>query len=268
MLLARLLAPLALAALAACATIVPPPAAPPAGRDPQAAWAAVLERFVDEEGRTDFRGLAADRGDLDAYVAWVAQVSPASEPALFPTDGDRLAYYLNSYNALAMYNVIAAGFPETLEGYRKVPFFFLRKLQVGGKPMTLYAYENDVIRPTGDERVHFAMNCMTKALPRLPRHPFIAASIDAELEREAGRFFAEPRNLELDPARRVVRLSEILRFYTGDFTKEAPSLVAYVNRYREGSSAIPEDYKVEFIKYDWRVNYQPAPAGGPAAASR
>jgi hypothetical protein len=112
MLLARLLATLALAALAACATVVPPPAAAPAGRDPQAAWAAVLERFVDEEGRTDFRGLASDRADLDAYVAWVARTSPASEPALFPTDGDRLAYYLNSYNALAMYNVIAAGFPR------------------------------------------------------------------------------------------------------------------------------------------------------------
>jgi hypothetical protein len=80
---------------------------------------------------------------------------------------------------------------------------------------------------------------MAKACPRLPRRPFTAAGIDAELEREARRFFAEPRNLELDPARRTVRLSEILRFYTEDFTKEAPSLIAYANRYREASSADP-----------------------------
>lgn len=263
--LARLLAPLALAALAACATLVPPPAAAPAGRDPQAAWVSVLERFVDEEGRTDFRGLAADRGDLDAYVAWVARTSPASEPALFPTEADRLAYYVNSYNALAMYNVIAADFPETLEGYRKVPFFFLRKLQIGGEPTTLYAYENDTIRPTGEERVHFALNCMAVACPRLPRRPFTAAALESELDRETRRFFAEPRNLELDPARRVVRLSEILRFYTRDFTKEAPSLVAYVNRYREPAAQIPDDYEVEFIKYDWRVNYQPDGRPDPAA---
>jgi hypothetical protein len=265
--LARLLALLTLAALTACATLVPPPAAVPARRDPQAAWAAVLERFVDDEGRTDFHALAADRADLDAYVAWVARTSPASDPALFPTEGDRLAYYLNSYNALAMYNVIAAGFPETLEGYRKVPFFFLRKLQVGGRPMTLYAYENDLIRPTGEERVHFALNCMAKACPRLPRRPFTSAGLDVELEREARRFFAEPRNLQLDPGRRTVRLSEILRFYTEDFTRKAPSLVAYANRHRADSPPIPDDYKVEFIKYDWRVNQQPPP-GPPAAAPR
>ena len=116
----------ALLLLGACATIVPTPTSTVAGRDPQEAWASVLERYVDDQGRVDFQGVAADRGDLDTYVAWVARVSPASNPELFPSQADRNAYYLNSYNALAMYNVIDAGIPETLEGLRKVPFFFFR----------------------------------------------------------------------------------------------------------------------------------------------
>jgi hypothetical protein len=257
-----------LLAISACATAVPPPAAPAAGRDPQEAWAAVLRRFVDEEGRVDFAGLARDRGDLDAYVAWVYRVSPASDPALFPGRPDRLAYHVNAYNALAMHNVLAAGIPETLAGWRKVPFFFLREVQVGGEPMSLHAYENRVIRPLGEERVHFALNCMVRGCPRLPRTPFTAGAIDAELDLETRRFFAEPRNLAVDPDRRAVRVSEILRFYTEDFLAKAPSVVAYVNRHRAGPP-IPADYRVEFIPYDWRINDQPDDYGtGVAAAAR
>lgn len=239
----------------ACATFVPPPTGPVTARDPQAAWAEVLRKHVDEQGRVDFQGLAADRAELDAYVAWVAQVSPASDPALFPTEQDRVAHYINSYNALAMYNVLDAGIPETLAGVRKVPFFFLRQVQIGGERMSLYAYENRIIRPTGEERVHFALNCMAAGCPQLPREPFTATGLDAELDREAKEFFAEARNLAVDPERKLARVSEILKFYTEDFLADAPSLVAYINRYR--ATPIPSDYDVAFIPYDWRVNNQP-----------
>lgn len=251
------LALLLAATLAACATTVPAPpvAAPPA--PPTEAWARVLERFVDADGRVDFDALARDRADLDRYVAWVYAVGPANAPQLFPTRAHVVAYHLNAYNALAMYNVIEDGIPASLAGPKKVEFFALRRLQVGGVPLSLYAYENDVIRPLGEERVHFALNCMVVACPRLPRTPFEAATLEAALERETRAFFAEPRNLAVDPAARTVRLSEILRFYTGDFLAKAPSLVAYVNRYR--APPIPLDWRVEFIPYDWTVNRRRAP---------
>ncbi|MGH3849573.1 MAG: DUF547 domain-containing protein, partial [Pseudonocardiaceae bacterium] len=112
-----------------------------------------------------------------------------------------------------------------------------------------------VIRRLGEERVHFALNCMAVSCPRLPRMPFHAATLDAELAREARQFFAEPRNVEVDTAGRTVRLSEILSFYPEDFLAKAPSLIAYANRYR--ATPIPADYRVAFIPYDWTVNRQP-----------
>jgi hypothetical protein len=36
---------------------------------------------------------------------------------------------------------------------------------------------------------------------------------------------------------------------------DAPLLVACVNRYQP--TPIPEDYEIEFIDYDWRINNQP-----------
>ena len=239
--------------LGGCAQLVPAPAVEPAA-DPAGAWARVLERFVDDAGRVDFAGMARDRADLDRFVAWVYAVSPASTPRRFPTREHALAYHLNAYNALAMYNVLERGIPQSLAGLEKVDFFVLRKLTVGGIALSLHAYENEVIRPLGEERVHFALNCMVRGCPRLPRVPFHAENLDESLAAEARRFIGEPRNVRVDPARRAVHLSGIFDLYTEDFLAVAPSLIAYINRHR--AERIPEDYKVFFNPYDWTVNRQ------------
>lgn len=125
---------------------------------------------------------------------------------------------------------------------------------VGGVAMSLYAYENEIIRALGEERVHFALNCMAAGCARLPRTPFRAATLDAELDREARRFFDEPRNVRVDRARRVLLLAEILKFYAEDFLAKAPSLAAYANRYRR--EKVPEDFAIEYIPHDWTVAAQ------------
>lgn len=245
--------------LVGCAQLVP---APGAGAitdrgAAEAAWARVLARRVDDRGRVDFAGLGRDRADLDRFVAWVYENGPGNRPALFGGRADILAYHLNAYNALAMYNVLAAGVPRSIAEYGIVRFFWLRRVKVGGEPISLYRYENEVIRPLGEERVHFALNCMAVHCPHLPRQPFHAATLEADLEREARQFLNEPRNVQVDPLRRVVRLSEIFDFFPEDFLAKAPSLVAYVNRYR--TAPVPTGYAVEFIQYDWTVVGQAAP---------
>ncbi|MEO6596281.1 MAG: DUF547 domain-containing protein [Planctomycetota bacterium] len=233
---------------AACATSVPPPKIDLAGKDPQAAWARVLATSVDPEGRIDFTGMAKASADLDTYVAWVAQVDPVSRPELFPNKADQIAFGINSYNALAMYNVLHGGVLPV----DTTTFFYFRELQLGGRWTSLYAYENDVIRPLGEERVHFALNCMVRACPRLPQQPFAAATLDQQLGAAAREFFGKPLHANVNDAAHTVRFSQILEFYTGDFLKQAPSLIAYANRHR--STPIPADYKVEFTPYDWTLN--------------
>ena len=128
--------------------------------------------------------------------------------------------------------------------------------------MSLYALENNVIRPLGDERMHFALNCMVVGCPRLPRTAFAPEKLDAQLDNEARRFFAETRNLQILPERRLARVSAILEFYSEDFLAKSPTLIAYVNRYAPG--AIPEDFAIEFVAYDWTVNDRSRRAAGAA----
>jgi hypothetical protein len=244
----RLVLALVLAAsLAAIATgQATDPAVPPG-------WASVLERFVDEYGRVDFEGIAQAPADLDSAVAYIASTSPESNPSLFANREAMLAYYVNAYNALAMFNVVDSGISGSLTGPQKFRFFWVKRFKVGGRPMSLYALENDVIRPMGDERVHFVLNCMSVGCPRLPRTPFSSANLTRSCRRRTQLpFFSEKRNLTILSDASEVKVSEILKFYCEDFLRTSPDLTAYINGYL--AAKIPNGYKVEFIDYDWTVN--------------
>lgn len=184
----RALLILAMAFISGCATLVPTPAlqdSTPASAT--AAWERVLERHVDVLGRVDYAGLAREQEDLDRFVAWVAAHGPNGAPAQYPGKQQVLAHHLNAYNALAMYNVLHAGVPRSLEDYGLVNFFWLRELRIDGKQQSLYAYERS-IRALGEERIHFALNCMAAGCPRLPRAPFRAETLEADLDGRRGAF--------------------------------------------------------------------------------
>lgn len=247
--------------LAGCTSLAPPrgldvpaPATAQNAAPPYAAWERVLQQFVDAEGRVDFAKLAQNRADLDQFVGYIWQYDPRNQPQAFPTRNHVLAWHINAYNALAMYQVLADGIPETLAGLKKVRFFALTKVQIGGQPTSLYQFENKVIRPMGEPRIHMALNCMSISCPRLPRFPFSGERLEAQLQQETERFVAEARNVEQDDANQVLRVSEIFKLYRDDFLQQAPSLTAWINRYRK--TALPETYRVEFISYNWGINKQ------------
>jgi hypothetical protein len=98
---------LALLMINACTSVVPIPELShnqPIG-NPLDAYVRVLQTYVNERGEVDFPKLQKQRTDLDTYVAYVAQLSAST----ISNPDARLAHYINSYNALSMYNVLACG---------------------------------------------------------------------------------------------------------------------------------------------------------------
>lgn len=244
------------AAAVGCATQVrmPDAEASRSSLEPIQSWAEVLKKFVDANGAIDFQGLAKDRRDLDDYVHYIATHGPRLTPSQFETPELRLAHYVNAYNALSMYTVLAKNIPKTNAGFKKVSFFFWQKLMIDGERMSLAAYEDDIIRKVGDPRIHFALNCMAVSCPRLPKTPFRAETLDAELDRETKYFFAEARNLKVDRDKKMARVSEILDFFPKDFLVKAPTLNAYISLY--APETVPDEYKIKFFDYDWTINSQ------------
>ena len=223
------------------------------------AWARVLDQYVDEQGRTDFIALADNSADLKQYVDVVAEFGPETNPEAFSGPDAVLAYHANTYNALAMFGVIDEGIPDGFNSFfKRAGFFKFRDVRIDGGETNLYDYENRVIRPLGEPRIHFALNCMVRDCPRLPRQPFPADGLNDVLEAATREFFSKPKHLLIDHDKQRVNVSAILSFYTEDFVPSgrARDLGDYINRYLE--QPLPQDYKIKFIKYDWTINQQPA----------
>ncbi len=220
----------------------------------QAEWNAVLARYVDATGAVDFAGLTLNHAKLDEVIKFIEAVDPVSTPSLFPTANAQLAYYIDAYNALAMHGVLEAGVPVRFDWLGRIRFFYLRRVLMGGRSLSLYGLENDIIRPRGDPRVHFALNCMSVSCPRLPKTAFTASELDHQLDAAAREFMNEERNVRPDWVGQVATLSAIFKFYTKDFLAQSASIIDYVNRYR--TQTIPLNYQVAFADYDWTVKDQ------------
>jgi len=221
-------------------------------------WEQVLHQYVNEAGQTDFIALAKSPEKLKKYIEFLSRVSPHSHKYLFKNQDEVLVYHLNTYNALAMYGVIDEGIPADFDGFfKRLSFFKLRDVVIGGKTTSLYDYENDVIRFLGEPRIHFALNCMVRDCPRLPQVPFDAVRLEEQLSELTWQFFNKDKHLRIDHENKVVFVSEILDFYTEDFVASGKTqdLLGYINQYRK--SPIPSDYQVKFIDYDWTINQQP-----------
>lgn len=215
------------------------------------AWEGVLRARVDAEGRVDFDAIAAAPAPLDALVRWVGAHGPGTRPDLFATPAQVLAYHCNTYNAIAMWRVVRAGIPRRFHLLARYQFFLNSAVAVDGGFTTLKQYEDAVIRPLGEERIHFALNCMVRGCPRLPREAFRAARLEAQLSAATREFCDSPSQVR--PGASTVQVSEIFRFYTADFVPvRAPSLLAYINRHR--TTPLPDDLRLGFFPYDWTIN--------------
>jgi hypothetical protein len=245
--------------LSACSSLVQLPersdnaAERPTLAEAERGYARVLQQHVNERGEVDFAALRDDASNasiktLENYVRAIT-ITPLDAAA---TANARLTHMINAYNALSMFNVVSSGIPASHNGWAKVKFFVLREFVIGGTAMSLYSFENNIIRKLNEPRVHFALNCSAVSCPVLPRLPFTAERLDEELDRESKKFFARPENLRIDEATKTVYFNEILKFYTEDFTPaHAPSLIAYAQRY--SATPIPANYAVAFTPYDWTI---------------
>ncbi len=223
-----------------------------------AAWARVLTSHVDERGRVDFAAIAESPDDLKRYVEVVASYGPESNPGDFSEPNQVLAYHANTYNALAMWGVIERDIPDGFTSFfKRASFFKFRSVNIDGSKTNLYDYENKVIRPLDEPRMHFVLNCMVRDCPRLPQQPFTADDLENELQQASLEFFSEERKLSVDHDKREIWVSAILDFYTVDFVSsgKARDLPTYINPFLE--APLPADYKVKYVEYDWRINAQP-----------
>ncbi len=224
------------------------------------AFDAILETVVDERGFVDYAALAAEPAALDAYLAGLAAADPSKL-----SDADRLAFWLNVYNAYtlklaadnypieSLHDVVSGVFIPLVNTPFKVEF-----VVVGGETMTLDKVEHGIIRPEFEEpRIHFALVCAAYSCPPLRAEAYVGDRLDAQLDEQARRFLYNPDKNRVPDDEETIRLSKIFDWFGGDFGDNDDELQRFLAPYFEGEvreTLEAGGYGVGFLKYDWSLN--------------
>lgn len=239
-----------------------------------AAWGALLSkhvRYVDNgnASRVDYAGFSQDRAQLKAVLGGYSRVTRAEFDAW--TKPQQQAFLMNAYNAwtiekiLQRYPAIKSirDFGTVFGNPWKDKFFTLF-----GQPSYLDQIEHEILRREGvydDPRVHVAVVCASIGCPMLRNEPFVAASLDAQLEDAMRRFLSDrPRN-RFNPQSRRLEVSRIFDWYGKDFERGHrgyTSVKATLARYADLLADKPQDraaireqkVDVAFLEYDWGLN--------------
>ncbi|MGC6418649.1 MAG: DUF547 domain-containing protein [Bradymonadia bacterium] len=203
----------------------------------------------------DYDGASRDRKQLDAYVSRIAQ----TDPSTLAGREEKLAFYINAYNALTIASVLSF-WPNIKSVSTIKPNFEFFKAPVhalGGKKVSLDQIENKIIRPTfNDPRIHAALNCASKSCPPLANFAFEADRLNDQLDRVFKAFANDPGRNRVDPETGVVALSKILDWYKVDFAS-AGGAAAYLARYVDDDvrkRLLLNPKSISFLEYDWQLN--------------
>jgi uncharacterized protein DUF547 len=217
-----------------------------------------LNNFLDEadaffkthvvSGKVDYVNLEKKGNPLNSLVKQIATIDIKSLG-----DIERKAFLINAYN-ISVINGIMENYP-TESPLKITGFFDAVEHNIGGTKTTLNALEKEqLIKVTGDERLHFVLVCAAISCPPIASYAYRPDKLEKQIEGRTRLALNNNVFVQVDDGKETVNISEIFKWYKGDFSNKAPSIIEYLNKYR--FEEIPSNYKTGYYTYDWNLNGQ------------
>lgn len=214
---------------------------------------AMLREFV-QDGQIDYRGFASSE-DFQIFLEEIANRDPNSLESL----EDRIAFYINAYNALTIQSIVNGKSPANV--LRRFSFFKRNKHVVAGESLSLFDLEHDKIIPLNEPRIHFAIVCASVACPPLRSEAYRAADLDDQLDDQAIGFINDRDKNAFDADKKLARVSKIFKWYRGEFETEESAIGDYLAFYHKDPDTAQAlkagEYNIKYQKYDWNLNGSP-----------
>lgn len=216
-------------------------------------WDSLLHRHVKANGFVDYKGMVRDSAELNRYLTLLSAANPDAKNW---SREEKMSFWINAYNAFTV-KLIVDHYPvKSIKDIKRgIPFvntvWDIKFIKIGGKTYDLNNIEHSILRPDfKDARVHAAINCASYSCPALRAEAFTAKKLDAQLTDAMQSFVRDPlRNRITGPK---AEISEIFKWFRGDFTREKSNIRNYLNQY--AAVALNANGKIEYIDYDWRLN--------------
>ncbi len=239
------------------------------------------EAYDTEHGRVDYARLCAS--PTYAEYCRCARRLQSFDPGTLISREERLAFWINLYNALIVDAVIQFGVKRSVN--EASGFFWRAAYNIGGQRYCTFDIEYGLLRANAphpaipgphfgsrdprrryslerlDPPIHFALVCAARSCP--PIAVYDAANVDEQLDM-AARTFINQGGVEIDRATGQVRLSQIFRWYAPDFGGRPFALgdprpllefiAAYMSDEADREYLLRSKPAVRFKPYDWSLN--------------
>ncbi|MCG8699902.1 MAG: DUF547 domain-containing protein [Bacteroidales bacterium] len=209
-------------------------------------WTKILQKNVSADGNVNYLAIKQDRTELDAYLQLLQKTHPNDSW----TNNEKMAYWINAYNAFTIDLVVSEYPVKSIRNIGKGSPWDIRFIKIQDKEYSLNDIEHKILRVEFDEpRIHFAINCAAISCPKLLNEAYVAEKLDLQLEAMAKEFINDAENNRISSKK--AELSNIFNWFKEDFTKNG-SLIEYVNQYAN-TKASPKA-RIVYLKYNWNLN--------------
>ena len=223
---------------------------------------ALLRAHV-SNGAVDYDAFKSD----PRFATYLASLDRVRPEAL--SDAERLAYWINVYNAFTIHLINSRNERESIRNINKS--FGLLKLKgpwsdpivrAAGRTLTLDQVEHEIIRKQFNEpRIHFALVCAAIGCPPLRREAYTGAKLEAQLTEQGRMFIREsPDRNRVDVRSRTVYVSPVFSWYKEDFGNSDRGIGAYIAKWYppgpERSLLESGGFRLVKTDYDWTLNSQ------------
>lgn len=216
-------------------------------------WDALLKKHVGADGLVDYQGFIRDSSALNDYLKLLESTHPSSDSW---SRREQMAYWINAYNAYTV-QLIVRNYPiESIKDIKRGIAFVnsiwdVKFIHIQGFTYDLNNIEHNILRPVfKDARIHAAINCASMSCPKLLPEAFTEEKLEGQLERVMRDFINDPKRNQVQQDKAEV--SEIFKWFKGDFERDAGSVRNYLNRYAE--NRIDKNVNLSYINYDWSLN--------------
>ena len=224
-------------------------------------YAQILERHTREVAdtagtRVDYAGLL-DSSDWKKLVASLE----ASAPNVLGTRAEKLAFWINAYNILAIETVLSEYPVASIKDIGPFWSTVWKRTAgcIGGEDVSLHEIEHEILRRMAEPGIHAAIVCASVSCPPLLREPWRADVLEAQFDAAMRRWLSDPhKGMRLSRATRELHLSSVFKWFAGDFASEG-GVIVFVTRYASQDdarwlSAHAADVSIEYLDYDWGLN--------------
>ncbi len=204
------------------------------------------------------------------FKQYIEQLKKTDTTLIGPVE--KLAFWINAYNAFTI-NIVIANYPlksikdlgadVVIGTIFKTTIWDKDLVEINGKKMSLNDIENNIIRKSGDARVHFAMVCAAKSCPPLRNEAYEGANLNEQLDDQGQIFLSDTNKNRINFEKKELVLSKIFDWFEEDFERDSKSVIKFIARFvpKEIADKLlseEKEFDIDYLDYDWSLNECPS----------